>query len=142
MKTIDILRQYDGFLFRDYEDFESAILELFNRHLADFPPGYKYTQWISWITANGWVRYNSNGTVYVDSRGVEPAEEVTNIEQVKLAAYRFIAARIQYETCESDCWVFDEQANKRENEFGDVLESYIDQRINAALQRRLNESRV
>jgi hypothetical protein len=60
-----ILEELDGQRFDSYRILEECVVELFNRHLAEFPPNYSYKELLKWGTQNDLIAYDAGGNVYV-----------------------------------------------------------------------------
>jgi hypothetical protein len=43
-----LLREFPQRSFEDYASFESTLVDSFNRHRFDFPPGYKWRDVLDW----------------------------------------------------------------------------------------------
>lgn len=50
-----VFGELDGQRFPTYQQLQEAILAAFNRHLAEFPPGYSYLQLIEWGARQNWI---------------------------------------------------------------------------------------
>lgn len=61
----DLFAALDGQVFRTQRDLQTAVLELYNRHLADFPPDYGYVELVEWGISNGWVIPDEGGGVRI-----------------------------------------------------------------------------
>lgn len=53
--SCEIFRELNGRAFKDRKTFERAVLDVFNKHLHDVPPGYSYMNLIAWGEENEWV---------------------------------------------------------------------------------------
>jgi hypothetical protein len=51
----------DGRYFPSRQELEHAVLEIFNRHVAELPVGYSYTDAIEGARSLGWLRTNGDG---------------------------------------------------------------------------------
>lgn len=38
-----------------YEDLENAIVNIYNKHLRELPPGYTYKRLLEWGVQNRWI---------------------------------------------------------------------------------------
>jgi hypothetical protein len=51
----------DGQRFGSFEDLERAIVQVYNEHLNEFPPGYSYRQLLEWGNQNQWIVRDDGG---------------------------------------------------------------------------------
>ena len=57
-QEVDPLKLYSGLgkRFASYDEFEKAVIVVFNKHVGAFPPGYSYVNLIRWGEEKKWVR--------------------------------------------------------------------------------------
>jgi hypothetical protein len=60
-KLEDIFRQMEGESYETRQELEAAVLEVFNRHIADFPVGYTYKDAIEGARSLEWLRTTPPG---------------------------------------------------------------------------------
>lgn len=58
---LDLFRDLDGRHFDTRQQLEEAVLEIFNRHVAELPIGYSYKDAIEGARAEGWLQTNGAG---------------------------------------------------------------------------------
>jgi hypothetical protein len=62
LSTKELFRKLEGREFADYVELHDAVLQLFNEHVSDFPPGYSYLQFLQWGKEKNWIHpANSRG---------------------------------------------------------------------------------
>lgn len=57
----DLFQELDGKHFDTRQALEEAVLEVFNRHVAELPVGYSYKDAIDGALEEGWLQTNGNG---------------------------------------------------------------------------------
>jgi hypothetical protein len=57
----DLFRDLDGEYYENRQAFEEAVVEVFNRHVAELPVGYSYEDAIEGARVEGWLKTNGGG---------------------------------------------------------------------------------
>ncbi len=57
----ELLQPLDGRVFATDRELHEAVLEIFNQHLSELPPGYYYTQLIEWARRQEWILRTDSG---------------------------------------------------------------------------------
>lgn len=62
MRQVDPLKLYSGLgkHFATYDEFEEAVVSVFNKHVGAFPPGYSYLNLIRWGEVKNWIRQSGD----------------------------------------------------------------------------------
>jgi len=70
----DLFADLHGQHFTNRQELEEAVLEVFNRHVAQLPVGYSYRDAVDGARERGWLLTNGGGHgVRVDLRDAAPA---------------------------------------------------------------------
>ena len=62
MRQVDPLKLFSGLNknFASYDEFEEAVVHVFNKNVGAFPPGYSYLNLIRWGEVKDWVRQSGD----------------------------------------------------------------------------------